>query len=158
MASALTEPGDPFPGRALVHPRGLLAAAALAFNVFWLRRHHPGLISGKLSDFAINFLLPVFVAAACEWALALGRACRFTDRRTLSLRGVVVVCGLCASYFALLKTWPRFTDVHRTLLGFLDLPFGGHRRFRNLADPTDLVALVMVPLAGWHLARNARLP
>ncbi|RYE86586.1 MAG: hypothetical protein EOO75_15540, partial [Myxococcales bacterium] len=40
----------PLPGRALVHPWALLAAGALAFNVFWLRRRHAGVVSGKLSD------------------------------------------------------------------------------------------------------------
>jgi hypothetical protein len=137
-----------------LHPWSLLAAAALAFNVFWLRRRHPGVVSGKLSDVAICFLLPVLLVAAAEWLRAFARLCGARVGVRLGRRGIWVACGLSAAYFALLKTWPAFTGVHRALLGGVDALLGGGRSFRNLADPTDLVALVMVPLSGWHLGRG----
>jgi hypothetical protein len=59
-----------------------------------------------------------------------------------------------ATYFALLKAWPAFTSVHRALLSYLDVPFGGGRSFRNLADPTDLFTLVTTPLAALYLLRG----
>ena len=142
----------PWRGRALVHPWALLAAGALAFNVLWLRRRHPGLVSGKLSDVAINFLLPLFLAAVVEWLLLLGRSLGAQRwPATLGRRGIVGVCAVSAVYFTLLKAWPGFTPVHRALLGVLAAPLGSVWKFRNIADPTDLVALGMVPLAGWHL-------
>ncbi|MDC3959200.1 hypothetical protein [Polyangium jinanense] len=154
MRSEPQKLGD-VPGRALLHPWSYLAAAALAFNVFWLRRKHPGVVSGKLSDLAICFLLPVFLVAAAEWLLTLARLCGGRVGPRVGPRGIWLSCGVSVAYFVLLKTWPAFTGVHRALLGVLDTPFGGGRSFRNLADPTDLVALVMVPLSAWHLVRVA---
>ncbi|RYE86953.1 MAG: hypothetical protein EOO75_15095 [Myxococcales bacterium] len=66
------------------------------------------------------------------------------------------MCAVSALYFVLLKAWPGFTPVHRGLLGAVARPLGIVWKFRNIADPTDLVALVMVPLAGWHLRACAR--
>ncbi|MDI1432631.1 hypothetical protein [Polyangium sorediatum] len=154
MRSEPRERGD-VPGRALLHPWSWLAGAALVLNVFWLRRRHPGVVSGKLSDLAICFLLPVFLVAAAEWSLVLARLCGARVGLGVGRRGIWVSCGVTVAYFALLKTWPAFTGVHRALLGVLDMPFGGGRSFRNLADPMDLVALVMVPLSAWHLMRGA---
>lgn len=139
-----------------MHPLPALAAAALAFNVVYLRKAHPGFVSGKLSDLAINVLLPIFLVAAAEWLLALARLAGARVEPRLGPRGVLWACLVSATYFALLKAWPPFTSVHRALLGWLDLPFGGGRSFRNLADPTDLVTLVVTPLAALHLVRVAR--
>ena len=152
MRSEHRELGD-VPGWALLHPWSWLAAAALAFNVVWLRRRHPGVVSGKLSDLAICFLLPVFLVAAAEWSFTFARLWGARVGPRVGRRGIGVACGVSVAYFALLKTWPAFTGVHRALLGVLDAPFGAGRSFRNLADPTDLVALVMVPLSAWHLMR-----
>lgn len=144
------EPRD-VPGGALLGIWPAVAAAALAFNVFYLRRHHRGLVSGKLSDFAINFLLPIFLVAAAEWLIALLRLFGARLGPRLGPRGVWIACLTSASYFTLLKAWPPFTAVHRALLTYLDVPFGGGRSFRNLADPTDLVTLVTMPLAALYL-------
>ena len=145
------------PGAALLGLWPAVAAAALAFNVFYLRRHHRGLLSGKLSDFAINFLLPIALVSAAEWSLALLRLFRPRVEPRLGPLGIGIACLVSASYFAVLKTWPPFTHAHRALLSILDIPFGGGRSFRNLADPTDLIALVMVPLAALYLRRAAAL-
>ncbi len=145
---------DHFPGRALLGIEPALAAALLAFNVHYLRRTHPGVVSGKLSDLAINFLLPVFLVAVAEWLLALGALFGLRVEPRLGRRGILLACAVSAVYFTLLKTLPAFTSVHRALLGFLDMPFGGGRSFRNLADPTDLLTLVSTPLAALYLLRR----
>jgi len=144
------------PGAALIGIWPAIAALALAFNVFYLRKYHAGLISGKLSDFAASFLLPIFLVAAAEWFWALLRVFGLRVDPQLSKRGILIACLVAAGYFTLLKTWPAFTDVHRTLLGWLDAPFGGKRSFRNHADPTDLVALICYPLAGWYLVGKSK--
>jgi hypothetical protein len=144
------------PGLALLHPLPAVAAAALAFNILYLRKAHPGIVSGKLSDLAINVLLPIFLVAAAEWLLALARLAGARVDPRLGPRGVLLACLVSAAYFTLLKAWPPFTSVHRALLGGLDVPFGGGRSFRNLADPTDLVTLAATPLAALHLLRVAR--
>lgn len=144
------------PDVALLGLAPAVAAGLLAFNVFYLRRQHPGLISGKLSDLSASFLLPIFlvsVAGVVRWWL---RGLKMPLAPGVGRRGIWVACGVGAVYFALLKGWAPFTRVHQELLGWLDVPFGGGRRFRNLADPTDLVALVMYPLAGLYLERRAK--
>jgi hypothetical protein len=143
------------PGAALLGIWPFIAAAALAFNVFYLRRHHRGFISGKLSDVAINFLLPIFLVSAAEWLLALLRLVGARVEPRVGLRGIWIACLASALYFTLLKAWPPFTAVHRALLTHLDALLGGGRSFRNLADPTDLVALVTVPLSALYLRRAA---
>lgn len=145
------------PGAALLGIWPVIAAAALAFNVFYLRRHHRGFVSGKLSDFAINFLLPIALVSAAEWSLALLRFFGARVEPRLGPRGIGIACLASASYFALLKAWPPFTLAHRAWLSILDIPFGGGRSFRNLADPTDLIALVMVPLSALYLARRGQI-
>lgn len=145
-----------YPGRPMVAIWPALALAALCFNVFYLRRKHPGIISGKLSDVAINFLLPIFLVAAAEWSLALMRLLGARIEARVGLRGIVLACLSSATYFTLLKVVPAFTEVHRGLLSMLDAPFGGSRAFRNIADPTDLVALVCNPLAAIYLVKSLR--
>jgi hypothetical protein len=143
------------PGAALLGFWPAIAAIALAFNVFYLRKFHAGLISGKLSDFAASFLLPIFLVASAEWLLALLRVLGLRIEPRVGKLGILIACLIGAGYFTLLKTWPAFTDVHRMLLTWLDAPFGGKRSFRNHADPTDLVALICYPLAGWYLMRKS---
>jgi len=145
-----------YPGRAMVGLWPALAWAALFLNVFYLRRKHPGIISGKLSDVAINFLLPIFLVAAAEWGLALMRLLGARINARVGLRGIVLACLTSALYFTLLKVVPAFTQVHRALLSVLDAPFGGLRVFRNIADPTDLITLVCNPLAAIYLVRVRR--
>lgn len=144
------------PGAALIGFPPALAALALVFNVYYLRKYHAGLVSGKLSDFAASFLLPIFIVAAAEWLLTLLRFLGLRVEARVQKRGIVIACLIGALYFTLLKTWPAFTEVHRTLLSWLDVPFGGKRSFRNYADPTDLVALICYPLAGWYLLRRSK--
>jgi hypothetical protein len=149
----------PIPGSCLVHWPPAFAACALAANVFLLRVHHPGWLSGKLSDLAINFLLPVTLVAATEWAIALtgwmaGRP--FTGSHA---RLRLAACAVSALYFALLQLDPGFGQVHAGLLHILDLPLGGDRSFAgNIADPGDLIALATAPLAAMYLRARMKSP
>jgi hypothetical protein len=141
------------PGARLLSLWPGLAAAAIAFNVFWLRQVHPGFVSGKLSDLGINFLLPIVILSVCEWAWF--AVCALRQRRFVPLgtRAVVIACFVSATYFAMLKLLPVFTPVHCALLRVLALPFPVSTAFRNIADPTDVATLVMTPLAWWTLMR-----
>jgi hypothetical protein len=144
------------PGACLLGVAPAVAAGLLAFNVFYLRVRHPGAVSGKLSDVAIAFLLPVVLVAAVEWTLALVQAVRRRPFAPLGARGRLAACAVAGAYFALLKAWPPFTALHRGLLALLDAPLGGGRAFRNTPDPTDLFALVVLPLAALYLVRHLR--
>ncbi len=146
------------PGACLLGIWPVVAALLLYFNVYYLRRRHPGQVSGKLSDFAINFLLPVALFAGMEWTLGLIQLLRRRPFSPLRRRAGILACAVSATYFSLLKLVPQFTQVHRALIALLTAPFGGDRRFHNIADPTDLVALTVVPFAFAYLAQTASVP
>ncbi len=140
------------PGACLVGWCPALAASALAGNVFFLRVHHPGWLSGKLSDLAINFLLPVALVAAVEWAIAAVAWAAGKGFAPVGARVRLVACAASALYFTLLQLAPDFGPIHAGLLHVLDLPLGGDRSFAgNIADPGDLVALGTAPLAAIYL-------
>ncbi len=145
----------PVPGEALLHPAPLAAAALLAANDLVLKRHAPGTASGKLSDLAINFLLPVALVAAAEWCAFGIAALRRTPFRRAGRGVALAACAVSAGYFALLKTWSPFTQVHAALLGALARPFGGPARFVNAVDPGDLLTLAATPLAAFFLLGRA---
>lgn len=132
-----------------------VAAAALAFNVYVLRPRHPGWISGKLSDVAINFLLPITLVAVWEWGAWLVCAVRDRPPAPSGRRVHVAACAITAAYFALLQTVPAFAQVHRALLSVLDIPFGGRRTFHNTPDLTDLATLFAAIPAFLYLARRS---
>ena len=143
------------PGSCLVDWRPALAASGLAANVFLLRVHHPGWLSGKLSDLAINFLLPIALVAATEWVIAVGGWIAGRPFSSTRARLRLAACAVSALYFALLQMEPGFGRVHASLLHILDLPLGGDRSFTgNIADPGDLIALVTAPLAAIYLSRE----
>ena len=54
------------PGAALLHPALPSSLLVLLVNDHWLKRTHPGVLSGKLSDFATMLLLPVLLHALFE--------------------------------------------------------------------------------------------
>jgi len=137
------------PGRCLLGAAPALAAGALAFNVYFLRIHHPGLISGKLSDLAINFLLPVALVAAMEWIAAIVSHVRGDPFVPASWRARLIACAVSAGYFSLLQLAPRFGDVHAALLAAVDVT--GRSFDRNIADAPDLIALITTPLAALYL-------
>jgi hypothetical protein len=140
------------PGDILVHAAPFAAALLVAFNDFFLKPRHPGFVSGKLSDVGLCFLFPVFIAAVLEWAdwlfVDLPRSRPFVRRRGLLRAGVV----LGALYFIAIKLVPAAADAHVVALHAL-VP---GRRFRAVADPTDLWCLPTVGLAWCYLARFAR--
>ncbi len=147
------------PGGALLGVYPLLAASLIVWNDFWLRPRFPGFLSGKLSGIGGCFLLPVVLVSAWEWAtwlLSRLRGLRWRPATTWVMRGAAV---LSASYATLMEVLPGFGGFHRTWLSAV-FPFW---RFRaGTPDVTDLLALVMVPLALVYLRyaerRRARLP
>jgi hypothetical protein len=143
----------PIPGIRLLAPAPAVAAGAIAFNVYFLRPFHPGALSGKLSDLGINFLLPVLLVSVAEWGLLLLRAARRRRFEPLGPVGVASACALSACYFSLLKLVPGFALWHVALLRTWASPFSVSVAFRVVADPSDLLTLVMTPLAGLYLMR-----
>ena len=102
----------------------------LANDHHWKRLFHNAL-TGKLSDIAICFLLPLLVSAA------LGLVCDWPGRRRLAVGAVVA-----SLVFTLLELSDTAGAVFVRATGALGLGGGALTR-----DPTDLLALACVPLA-----------
>ena len=125
-------------GRELAHPAPLAAVLVLAVNDHFLKHAGllPGVVTGKLSDFAGLFFFPVLVFVIGE-AITTSRF-----RRRAMARFSVTVGG---AGFAAVKTWPALNAWVGAVWGPMAL------------DPTDLVALVMlVPSYRFLLRRDER--
>lgn len=140
------------PGAALLHPISVASLLVLGLNDHVLKRVAPGFLSGKLSDFAGVVLLPLFLHAAFEVAVARWRAPPSPELSNRALQ-VCLVLGLTA--FALPELWPAAETFYRHAFGVAHWPFRAARALvsarpipgvvpvQATADVTDLLALPM---------------
>lgn len=114
------------------HPLWLASAAALAVNDHVLKGAGllPGWLTGKLSDFAGLVVAPVVLAAIL----------RVRTTRAWIASHVAIGAG-----FAAINASPAVSRAFEGLFGVV-----------NVADPTDLVALVSLPVSIVLLGRAAR--
>jgi hypothetical protein len=123
-----------------IAPAPLLAVGLMVANDRFLKPRFHNALTGKLSDLAICFFLPLFVSAllGIVWP---GR------RVTRVLAGA----GAAAFVFVAQETWPAFQAPFLGALRVVGAPLGlGH--FALTSDMSDLWALLMVPVAvayGW---------
>jgi hypothetical protein len=148
---------NPAPGASLLHPFTWLSLVVLVLNDHVLKQLYPGVLSGKLSDFAGVLLLPVFVHALLELAAA-----RLWHKPLTVIQGdraLAYVVGVCVLGFALPEVWQPAEVVYRYGLGAAQYPFrivaamlAGHGLpallpVRATADVTDLLAMPMALVA-----------
>lgn len=137
-------PRDSGRGRELLAPLPLAAIAVMVVNDRWLKPAFGGPIPGKLSDLAICFFLPLYVSALLElvtrWSL---RARLFAG----SLATAAVFVPIKTSEPALALFLATLTAVGRHV---------GLPHMAAMVDPTDLVALPMIPLAVLLCLHRAR--
>ena len=119
------------PARALLTPTWLGALALLVANDHWLKGSGllPGVLSGKLSDFAGMLVAPALLAALLQ----------ARSRRALLACHVAV-----AAVFAGIQLWAGFAGQWSALMGLLGHPWA------ITCDPTDLIALPFL-LLSWKL-------
>jgi hypothetical protein len=117
-------------------PLPLAALALLVVNDVWLKPAWHSELTGKLSDVAVCFFMPLLISEL------LGILCGWPPRRRL-LAGAIVT----ASLFAALEVFPPFTRLALECLNFAGPHLGIHRRFRMTSDWTDLACLLLVPAA-----------
>lgn len=151
------------PGTALLHPLAVLSLLVLVANDHWLKHAHPGVLSGKLSGFAAVFLLPLFLHALFELSYRTFTAQPPTARATNRALGTCLV--LTCLIYAPPELWPSAEAAYRHALGALQWPFrilwslargeapAAFAPVRATADPSDLVALIMLWVA-WRVARR----
>jgi hypothetical protein len=132
------------PCNELLAPLPLGALCVLGANDWLFKGHAPGWLTGKLSDFAGLFVFPLVATAALDLVLLapwrLGVGLDFTLRRwKLALAIALEVLGFCV-----LKLWPAGSA---SLVALLRVVFP---HAKVVVDPTDLVALAVLPATWWY--------
>lgn len=117
-------------------PMPLAAVALMVVNDRWLKPAFHSSLTGKLSDIAICFFLPLLVSELLGLAFAVRPRARL-------LAGAVVATAL----FAALESVPPFTAWALRDLTAIGPYVGITRRFRMTSDWTDLLCLALVPIA-----------
>ena len=120
----------------LLHPAFLASVLLLAVNDHVLKAAMPGIATGKLSDLAGLVVLPVLLCALAG----------VTERR-----GAWAVHGAVGAVFALMQ----FVAAGAWLV-VLGQAVG--TPLHHTADPTDLVALAVLPLGVWIVRHPVRWP
>lgn len=153
------------PGGALVHPVPLVAIAVLVVNDHVLKGRAPGLVTGKLSDFAGLVFFPLLLEALVEGARTLAGRFRGPSRAL----GLACV-GLTGCGFAWVKTTHLGVETYGLVLGLLQSPFravahafgfGAGPAFVPagiVRDPSDLAACLALVVPAFLCAARARGP
>ena len=116
-------------------PLPLAAVALMAVNDRWLKPTFHNTLTGKLSDVAICFFLPLYVSALLSLATRWPRGVR-----------LLVGAATTAVLFTALKVSQPLADLFCQWLRPLGAPFG-LTGFRAVADPTDLLTLPFIAVA-----------
>ena len=151
-------------------PAGLLLAVAplvatvlLVVNDTWAKSHWPGFVTGKASDAAGLFLLPVVLIAALEVARNLSGLPWVDRRRDAAIVGIAVACG-----FVGVKGAPLGATLYGHVLGVVRWPLSaminvaagqglpGLGVVDVVADPSDILTLPAVLLAFAFLASRCQ--
>lgn len=112
------------PSQSILSPLWIFALGVLIFNDHFLKAAWGNALTGKLSDFAGLFLAPVL------FAFILG----VKTKRGLQLCGLVI--GVVFGAINLFPTFATFWD------GALSIVYP----YATTVDPTDLVALIIIPI------------
>jgi len=116
-------------------PLPAAAVGLMVLNDRVLKPRFHNAVTGKLSDIAICFFLPLFTSAL----LGVVRPGHPRAR-------VLVGAAIAAFVFAALEIWEPFQQAFLVGLRRVGAPLG-LRHFVFTSDPSDLLALLVVPLA-----------
>lgn len=131
----------------LIHPASLIAVSVLLLNDHFLKQAAPSWVTGKLSDFAGLFFAPYVCLAVLFAALSAVGISRLPSR-SIAVATYVAIAIL----FTALKTSTTAAD------SFLAAVFAlTGKTFSLVVDPTDLIALVSLPVSYtlWARERNS---
>jgi hypothetical protein len=124
---------------ALVHPAALAAIAILVLNDHFLKYAVPSWLTGKLSDFAGLYFAPYVCLAAVFAVLSRGRG--FWTGRPIAMATYCTIALL----FTILKTSADASHEVFVVSG---------QRISFVTDPTDLLALLSLPISYAMWARE----
>ncbi len=136
--------------RGLVHPGAVVAIAILVVNDHLLKARYPGLVTGKVSDFAGLAFFPLFLQALAELAGA-----------RVSRRWLVACTVATGTVFAAVKTVDGANAAYAWIASWLLAPWAWARGAPwppdvvLQQDATDLWALVALWLP-WAWGRDRR--
>lgn len=116
-------------------PLPLSAVALMALNDRWLKPAFHNALTGKLSDLAICFFLPLYLSALLALVTRWSRSTRLHVGATA-----------CALLYTALKVSPLVGQGFCAALRLVGAPLG-LTSFRSVADPTDLITLPLVWVA-----------
>ena len=143
-----------WPGDLLLQPVSIAALILVIINDRWLKVDHPGLVSGKISDFAGLIYFPLLLVSLLE-------AARFVVRRRtweLTPRAVLIASSIVGIAFVLIKTWAPASEIYREVMGYFFWPgfafidfvkgnqINGVREAFLAQDPWDLLGLIVLPI------------
>lgn len=128
---------------ALFSPWALLAGFVLLLNDHWLKASYGNVLTGKLSDVAAAFLLPAWLEYIFAWRLAPLQAIRLAS---------LLSCGILIG----LELWPAFSACYIAAHNALFQTFGFELRSQLTADPSDLLALLVLPFYMRYASRLAK--
>ncbi len=118
----------------LTHPFILLSIFILLINDHVLKIYFPSVLTGKLSDFAGLFFFPILLSVILHFVVK--------PFQILSRNIALASFFFTVIFFSLIKTDPFFNDFIEELFSI-----------QIIRDPSDLMALIMLPLA-WKLREN----
>jgi len=143
-------------GDGLIHPASVIALVTLIVNDHVLKASLPGVLTGKLSDFAGLLMFPLLLQAGYE--IVTHMLGSFDRPSKTVLATSVVVTGLV---FSLVQFDAGFADAYRVLMGHAQAPLSivGLQEPNRVAltqDAMDLVALPSLIIAWFVGFRRIR--
>ena len=154
-----TQRNSGLPIREFLHPVSLAALALCAINDHLLKGANllPSFVTGKLSDFAGLLFFPLFLTATVDTLLyfvsipleALGRR---PLPYILTRAEAAAACIVTGALFTALQLLPAFKNLYIAAHRLIGL------HVRVTQDPTDLIALLALPVAYRIATRVAKQP
>lgn len=122
----------------------LVSLVALLVNDFYLKRAHPGAVSGILSDVAGMVFFPILIVAVAEFAMLL-----FPAKRFASVAWFAVAAAFIGVAFTVVKFTGWGEDAYTAVVAPVVEWTGSGLSLGTtgvVSDPADLLALLALPI------------
>lgn len=121
------------------HPLILSSVLLLIVNDHFFKYKFPGLVTGKLSDFAGVFFVPFFLCAIFNIGKNThSKLCKRPSKSKFNSKQYVGSLILIFIPFVLIKTVPLANEIYQQVFWLIKIPV------HNVMDATDLWAVTMI--------------